>query len=132
MVPLHLLECVPEQIRHIPKYVGDHLIRHYIDKTISDLLRDCELPNVDNFVIVGGIGELTMSRSGNTFVRAGSAKMKIASTSEKNARLHICMSCDSYKEERCSSAGCGCAMEGKIEIWSSKCPLDKWPHLTVL
>lgn len=40
------------------------------------------------------------------------------------ARLAVCEACEFYKDKRCKK--CGCFMEAKAAMGSSKCPEGKW------
>jgi hypothetical protein len=41
------------------------------------------------------------------------------------ARLDVCVSCPSFRDNRCVE--CGCYMTVKAHIAAMQCPLDKWP-----
>lgn len=56
----------------------------------------------------------------------------LLSTAEKAAeRIKICEGCEFFKENRCIK--CGCFMNAKIHLESSRCPINKWgPELQAL
>ena len=56
----------------------------------------------------------------------------LLSTAEKAAeRIKICNGCEFFKEDRCTK--CGCFMNAKIHLESSRCPINKWgPELQAL
>jgi len=56
----------------------------------------------------------------------------LLSTAEKAAeRIKICQSCEFFKEDRCLK--CGCYMNKKVHVESSRCPINKWgPELQVM
>ena len=56
----------------------------------------------------------------------------LLSTAEKaNERIKICNGCEFFKEDRCVK--CGCFMNAKIHLESSRCPINKWgPELQVM
>lgn len=135
MEPLHTLDCVPEFVRSKPRYVGDHVIRHYRPLGLAALLRDLNAePSIESLTIEGGIGKLVLHTDGReewypTIPGSPIQPPLPASPELQLARRTACRSCDSFKDSRCSASGCGCAGEGKPEIWSSRCPLLKWPNL---
>ena len=56
----------------------------------------------------------------------------LLSTAEKAAeRIKICEGCEFFKENRCLK--CGCFMNAKIHLESSRCPINKWgPELQAM
>jgi hypothetical protein len=56
----------------------------------------------------------------------------LLSTAEKaNERIKICNGCEFFKEDRCLK--CGCFMNAKIHLESSRCPINKWgPELQAM
>lgn len=134
---LHLLSCIPAAVRSNPRYVGDHVIRHYRPLGLAALLRDLALPPQDSFTIVGGIGTLTLYADGREdwkptipgSVAKPSPPPRPADSGLATSRRAVCSACESWRDGRCSAAGCGCAGEGKSEVWSSRCPLGKWPSI---
>ena len=138
MAPIHTLECVPDAVRNRPRYVGDFVIRHYRPLGLAALLRDLGAdPATPMVEIRGGIGRLVLRADGETWEPASPAqprppdappvKPMPASPELEAARRLACSACDSLRDGRCSAAGCGCAGEGKPEVWSSRCPLGRWP-----
>jgi hypothetical protein len=133
---LRSLSCVPPSVSGRPGYVGDHVIRHYRPLGLATLLRDLGAdPATPDLEIIGGIGRLVMRMDGSETweptlpgtPRQPSPPPRPADPALTEARRSICQSCDSLREFRCSAAGCGCAGEGRPEIWSSRCPLGLWP-----
>jgi len=41
-------------------------------------------------------------------------------------RQHICDGCERWTAGRCGAAGCPCALLGRSDLVSSRCPLGKW------
>jgi hypothetical protein len=125
------LECVPRSARRDPRYVGDHVIRHYRPLGLADLLRDLGAdPSTTSLTITGGIGCLTMHADGSEdwrpVARTESPPPRPSSPELADSRRAACQACDAWREARCSAAGCGCAGEGRPDVWSSRCPLGKW------
>lgn len=56
----------------------------------------------------------------------------LLSTAEKaNERIKICEGCEFFKEDRCLK--CGCFMNAKIHVESSRCPINRWgPELQTM
>ena len=56
----------------------------------------------------------------------------LLSTAEKaNERIKICEGCEFFKQSRCLK--CGCFMNAKIHVESSRCPINKWgPELQTM
>jgi len=133
-VHLQSLNCVPVAVRGKPRYTGDHVIRHYRPLGLAALLADLSLPPQESYTVVGGIGTLTMYADGreewNQTVRDAPSPPRPADPQEAEERRVICQACDSLRDFRCTAAGCGCAGEGKPGVWSSRCPLGKWPVTT--
>ena len=133
---IRLLRCIPAAVRDNPRYAGDHVIRHYRPLGLATLLRDLTLPPRDSFTIVGGIGTLTMYADGREDWQPTIAGQPVATATPPRpadpslvaVRRAICTSCPSMAD-RCAAAGCGCAGEGKPDVWSSRCPLGKWPSI---
>jgi len=129
------LDCVPENIRDKPLYVGDHIIRHYRRLGLASLLRDLGLPPQESYTITGGIGTLTMYADGredwNPALTAKPTPPRPADPHEAEARRAICQACPSLVDFRCTASGCGCAGEGRPDVWSSRCPLGRWPYPTL-
>ena len=129
-----LLDCVPAAVRDNPRYAGDHVIRHYRPLGLAALLTDLGLPPQDSYTVTGGIGTLTMFVGGTekwdpTATKAPTPP-RPADPALAEARRAACQACASWVAFKCSAAGCGCAGEGKPDVWSSRCPLDKWPAVT--
>jgi hypothetical protein len=131
-----LLSCVPVAVRWNSRYVGDHVIRHYRPLGLAALLRDLGAdPATPEIEIVGGIGRLVMRADGSETweptiagtPRAPDPPPRPAEPALVSARRDACAVCESLRDARCSASGCGCALEGKPEVWSSRCPLGKWP-----
>lgn len=135
MAALQLLDCVPELIRDTPRYVGDHVIRHYSNRTLSEIASDLGTDLPDPFEIVGGIGVLTMTAQGNTFVPAipdkPPATEKTLPESAAQERRSICAACAHYSAEADKCQMCGCAgqmAQRATRPWAS-CPRGYWPSL---
>lgn len=128
------LNCVPDLVRGNLRYVGDHVIRHYRPLGLAVLLRDLGVDTVDSMTIEGGIGTLTLYADGREDWRPTlpdvSAKPppppRAADPELTVARRAVCVACSDWRDGKCSAAGCGCAGEGRPEIWSSRCPLGLW------
>jgi hypothetical protein len=125
------LPVVPWHVRERPRYVGDHIIRHYRPRGLAALLTDLGAdPTTPELTITGGIGRLVLRADGSelwepTQPRARHPSPRPADPDLAAARRAACSSCDAWRE-RCTAAGCGCAGEGKPETHSSRCPLDRW------
>lgn len=136
MEPFQSLKCVPLAARCNARYVGDHVIRHYRPLGLAALLRDLGAdPATPELDIIGGIGRLVMHADGSELweptINASAAVHPSQTTSDPRlaaARQSICTACHAYTD-RCTASGCGCAGEGKPDIWSSRCPLGKWPSI---
>jgi hypothetical protein len=131
------LDCVPAAVRDRPRYAGDHVIRHYRPLGLAALLRDLDAdPSTPELEIIGGIGRLVLRADGSETweptipgtPRAPHPPPRPADPALASARRAICQSCTSMAD-RCTAAGCGCAGEGKPDVWSSRCPLGKWPSI---
>ncbi len=128
------LSCIPITARHNPRYVGDHVIRHYRPLGLAALLRDLGAdPATPELVIEGGIGRLTLRPDGETWEptlpgapRQPNPPPRPADPALVAARRAACEACAAWHGS-CTAAGCGCAGEGKPAIWSSICPLGHWP-----
>lgn len=131
MDQLTSLKCIPAAVRHNPRYAGDHLIRHYRPLGLAALLADMGLGHQDSYTITGGIGTLTMYADGredwNPTKTTTVPPPRPASPELAEARRTACQACSSWQDFRCTASGCGCAGEGKPEVWSSRCPLGRWP-----
>lgn len=133
MVHLQSLSCVPTAVRDKPRYVGDHVIRHYRPLGLAALLHDLGAdPATPEYEIIGGIGRLVLRADGSELWEPTIPGTPVvhqpprpADPAMVAARRAICDSCPSYAD-RCTASGCGCAGEGKPEVWSSRCPLLKW------
>jgi hypothetical protein len=132
------LNCVPVAVRDKPRYVGDHVIRHYRPLGLAALLKDLgDDPGLQEYEIIGGIGRLVLRADGSETweptlpetPRRPDPPPRPADPALAETRRAICQACDSWREFRCSAAGCGCAGEGRPEVWSSRCPLGKWPAI---
>jgi hypothetical protein len=130
------LKCVPARIRDNPRYVGDHVIRHYRPLGLSALLRDLGAdPSTPELEVVGGIGRLVLRADGSETwqpalpgtPRPPSPPPRPADPELATARRATCAACDGLRDGSCEPAGCGCAGEGKPDVWSSRCPLGRWP-----
>jgi hypothetical protein len=140
MAPRHFLECVPASVRDHPRYVGDHVIRHYRPLGLAALLRDLGAdPTTPEMEIVGGIGRLVLRADGSETweptlpenPRLPDPPPRPADPALVDARRATCAVCPSWAGGRCDAAGCGCAGEGRADVWSSRCPLGKWPAVAV-
>ena len=136
MERLRSLECVPAAVRDRPRYVGDHVIRHYRRLGLAALLRDLGGdPATPGLEVVGGIGRLVLRADGGEIwdpavpdePLQSIPPLRPADPTLATARRAICSACDSWRDARCSSAGCGCTGAGRPAIWSSRCPLQHWP-----
>jgi hypothetical protein len=131
---LRSLECVPITVRDRPRYVGDHVIRRYRPLGLAALLRDLGAdPTTPDITIVGGIGRLVLRADGSEVweptLRGTPAPPPVprpADPALAAVRRSTCAACPSWAA-RCTAAGCGCAGEGRPDVWSSRCPLAKWP-----
>jgi hypothetical protein len=138
----HHLDCVPAAVRDRPRYVGDHVIRHYRPLGLAQLLADLGAdPATPDLVIVGGIGRLVLRSDGSETweptlpdaplaslaLRPSDARPRSADPAVVAIRVAQCSQCDAHAADRCTASGCGCAGEGKPEVWSSRCPLGRWP-----
>jgi hypothetical protein len=133
------LKCVPAQVRDNPRYVGDHVIRHYRQRGLAALLADLGAdPTTPELTISGGIGRLVLRADGSELwqpaqphaQRPPSPPPRPADPELAAARRAACSTCDAWRDH-CTAAGCGCAGEGKSEVQSSRCPLDRWPSNAV-
>ena len=136
MARLHLLNCVPDAIKDRPRYVGDHVIRHYQDKTIEELFNDLGEECPDSYTISGGIGSLTMTKQGNTFVsslpdRKPEEKIPKPTQAEIDARIAVCNACEYLQAEsdKCRMCGCGAQITERTRSQYANCPLRKWAPL---
>jgi hypothetical protein len=138
MALLQRLDCVPSAVRGNPRYVGDHVIRHYRQLGLATLLRDLGAdPATPEMEIIGGIGRLVLRADGSETweptlpetPRVPDPPPRPADPALAETRRAICQACDSWREFRCSAAGCGCAGEGRPDVWSSRCPMGKWPAI---
>lgn len=129
------LSCVSDSARGNLRYVGDHIIRHYRPLGLAALLHDLHADPVDHLTIEGGIGTLTMYADGREDWRptlpGASTKPhpqpRAADPELTAARRAVCGACSDWRDGKCSAAGCGCAGEGRPDVWSSRCPLGRWP-----
>ena len=133
MAPFQSLSCVPAAIRDRQPYVGDHVIRHYRSLGLAALLRDLDAdPAMPELEIVGGIGRLVLRADGRdtwepvTTHQAPPVSLQ-AHPDLVAARLDTCRQCDSWRDDRCTVAGCGCTGQGHAERLLSRCPLGRWP-----
>jgi hypothetical protein len=131
------LECIPAAVRDKPRYAGDHVIRYYRPLGLAALLRDLGADPIDQLTIEGGIGTLTLYADGREDWRPTTTRPpppqpppRPADPALAAARLAACTACPSWIAGRCDSAGCGCAGEGRPEVWASICPLGRWPAAT--
>jgi len=49
-----------------------------------------------------------------------------ASEEEQKRRMEICKTCEYFSSEDVRCRKCGCFLEQKTSLTSSKCPLNKW------
>lgn len=126
---------MPAQVRDKPAYVGDHVIRHYRPLGLAALLRDMGAdPATPELEIIGGIGRLVLRANGRdtweptlpATPQPPSPPPRPADPELVAARRAACAACDAWREH-CTAAGCGCAGEGRPDVWSSRCPLGRWP-----
>lgn len=130
------LPCVPAAIRDDPRYVGDHVIRHYQGRHLAELQRDLGQmeDQTAKVEIVGGIGVLTMAWGGNTFKPAIPDAQPIEPRPPLNidqieARRATCRNCD-YLEagaDRCRMCGCGGQISQRTASPWATCPRSLWP-----
>ena len=93
---------------------------------------------IQKFEIVGGIGRLVLRADGSETweptlpdrPRQPDPPPRQADQALVGARRAACAVCPSWVAGRCDAAGCGCAGEGRAEVWSSRCPLGRWPALS--
>ncbi len=125
------LDCVPPGVRDTPRYVGDHVIRHYRPLGLAALLRDLGLPpETPQIEIVGGIGRLVLRHDGEVWDPTATVRppRPMAAPSDLAARRSAaCSTCSAQLHGRCTAASCGCAGEARPEVLSSRCPLGRWP-----
>jgi hypothetical protein len=132
---------VPVAVRHKPRYVGDHVIRHYRPLGLAQLLADLGAdPATPELEIAGGIGRLVLRSDGSeTWVptlpdaplaslalRPRDVQPRAADAAVVAARLAQCGACDAHAADRCTASGCGCAGEGRPATAASRCPLGRW------
>jgi hypothetical protein len=128
------LPTVPDRVRTNPRYVGDHIIRHYRPLGLAALLRGLKLdPATPEYEIIGGIGRLVLYADGSETWEPTATKAppppRPADPHLAESRRAACQACDAFRDFRCTAAGCGCAGEGKPDVWSSRCPLARWPTI---
>jgi hypothetical protein len=134
MAELPSLSCVPAAIRDEPRYVGDHVIRHYQSRHISELAADLGTDLPDPFEVVGGIGVLVMTANGNTFTPAIRDLPAIAARppvteDQAEARRAVCRACPMLDGDKCRMCGCaGQISQRATSPWAS-CPKGMWPDL---
>ena len=127
------LECIPPPIRDRPRFVGDHVIRHYRPLGLAALLRDLGAdPATPELEIIGGIGRLVLRADGRdtwepTSTREPPPAPLPADPTMAIARVAICSACESWQCGKCAVAGCGCSGQGQPARAFSKCPRDLWP-----
>lgn len=132
---LNTLPCVPKEVRDNPRYVGDHVIRHYRNLPLSDLAADLGTTLPDPFEVVGGIGVLTMTAQGNTFAPTIPDKPptpEITLPPEVVAsRRELCSICPHYTagEDKCQMCGCSGQMTQRATRPWATCPRGYWPTL---
>jgi hypothetical protein len=136
MADLSGLDCVPVAIRDDPRYVGDHVIRHYRSRHIEDLLRDLGEPIDDarTLTIHGGIGTLTMTWAGNHFASAIPDAPAIdprppLTAPQITARRAVCLNCPMLDPDadRCRMCGCAGQLAQRTGSPWASCPQGKWP-----
>lgn len=134
------LPCVPLKARRSPRYVGDHVIRHYRPLGLAALLRDVGAdPATPEMEILGGIGRLVLRADGSETweptspgdTRPPLPPPRPADPDLAAARHAACTACSAWRDARCTAAGCGCTGEGRPDIWSSRCPQGRWPAPTL-
>lgn len=135
---LHNLSCVPDTVKDNERYVGDHVIRYYQDKTIEELFTDLGIECPDTYTVHGGIGTLTLTKQGNTFVSSlpdlpPTVKPPPLTAEQVAERRVICTGCDKLKVESdsCSMCGCGAQLANRTQSPFASCPLRKWPVLQI-
>jgi len=58
-------------------------------------------------------------------------KPLLSNAEKANERIKICEGCEFFKQSRCLK--CGCFMNAKIHVESSRCPINKWgPELQTM
>jgi hypothetical protein len=110
-------------------YTMDSIVRRYIDKTLVDFLNDTKSQDIESVELEAGIGSLTLTKTGSSFVPLAQAKTEIihmANADLKASRLITCGKCDRYIKGSCSISGCSCNGMGSPSRLYSKCPMGLW------
>jgi hypothetical protein len=68
---------------------------------------------------------------GKALVSHALAGFPKCSETDYHKRMEICNQCELFNREKQSCLKCGCRMLIKAEWKDAKCPLNKWPLLTV-
>lgn len=129
---LDRLPCVPPAVRDDPRYVGDHVIRHYRDRTLADLARDLGHDLPDPFQIVGGIGILTLSATDASFAPAIPDRPPQDDRRVPQAvidrRTACCAVCPHYQADadRCRMCGCSGQQAHRVTRPWASCPAGYW------
>lgn len=132
------LECVPVAVRGSPRYVGDHIIRHYRPLGLAVLLRDLGAdPTTPELVIEGGIGRLVLRADGSEDWQPAVPDRPAPASPPPlpappvlaEARRSACALCEAHRDDRCTASACGCTGEGRPDVLSSRCPLARWPAI---
>lgn len=64
-------------------------------------------------------------------VDVAKGKPLLSNAEKANERIKICNGCEFFKQDRCLK--CGCFMNAKIHLESSRCPINKWgPELQTM
>lgn len=126
-------------VRDRPRYVGDHVIRHYRPLGLAVLLRDLGAdPAIPEMAVDGGIGRLVLRADGSEDWLPVAPDRPVSPAPPPlpaapllvDSRLLACGACEAYRDARCTASACGCSGEGRPDVMSSRCPLMKWPDFT--
>ena len=82
--------------------------------SLSELQRHSEMPS--SIAMASSLGKNLLEWSAGGF--------KICEGDELNKRLELCASCEYLINKRCLK--CGCFIEVKTRLKTSKCPIGKW------
>jgi hypothetical protein len=70
-------------------------------------------------------GAVAMARNlGKSIIEWSASGFKTCEGDELNKRLELCSSCEYLINNRCLK--CGCFVEVKTRLATSKCPISKW------
>jgi hypothetical protein len=82
--------------------------------SLEELQRHSEMPS--SIAMAGNLGKSLLEWSAGGF--------KTCEGDELNKRLELCASCEYLINKRCLK--CGCFIEVKTRLATSKCPVGKW------